>query len=371
MNRIKLILVIVALLISNIAVSQTLHAIIFADTYSHDIGASVREDYKNMGIEFALIAEANGFQSKIYDSCIGENFNRQTADKVLNELRCGSNDVVFFYYSGHGNRSASQYPQLGLKGGTIALHTIDEIIARKNPRLRIIMADCCNGSIREDIKPQGDLGYASKIDTNSEKVYRSLFGDSVKGSIIIASSQPGENSISLEKGGAFTFSFLQEMQKMKASGANANWNTLLERSKNATSQIARHTPVFNVDPLGRLIAVGGITPPPEQGHINQDITVPPPPPPPFEEALAQLINGSLGDVYRINLIQPVLNQYFDKNAVVRIYGRNGTLVRRETAKDFLGRIAIAHNLVRLVQQDSQKAANGKYTEINFHEIYRD
>jgi len=92
----------------------------------------------------------------------------------------------------------------------------------------------------------------------------------------------------------------------------------------------------------------------------------------LREALANLIDSSNFAVdQRLAMMQPILNKFFaSPNALVRIVGRNGTLIRRETAEDFLRRIASSHNLIQLVEQESQKAANGKYTEINFHEIYR-
>ena len=363
MINLKYIVVIFALLISNITVSQTLHGIIFADTWNDEIGYSVKRDFGNMEIEFILIAETNNLKLNLLIDCVGEDFNKQTADNVLNNLMCEPNDIVFFYYSGHGRRSDSQFPQLALDGGGIALHTIDEMIAKKNPRLRIIMADCCNGATSEDLTPQGDLGGASQLDRNSESFYKNLFGNSVRGSVMVASSRAGEISRALNVGGVFIFSLLQEAQKMIASSANANWNTLLERTQNATNKLAGHTPIFAVN-------IEKISTTPATVTQRPSSTLPTPPPPAsFDEALAQLVDSKVNIDYRIDLIQQTLNEYFTPNAVVRIYGRNGTLVRRETAENFLRRIAISHNLIRLVQQDFKKAANDKYTEVSFHEIY--
>ena len=61
-NTIKLIMAFIALFVSNIAVSQTLHGIIFADTHSDDIGSSVKKDFGNLEIEFNLIAAATNMK---------------------------------------------------------------------------------------------------------------------------------------------------------------------------------------------------------------------------------------------------------------------------------------------------------------------
>ena len=360
MNKIRLTLIAIAFLISNIATSQTFHAIIIADTKDKDIGKSVKKDYYNMKIEFELIAKANNMNLNLLDDCIWDDFNKENAEKTLRELKCSPHDVVFFYYSGHGGRSyndASPFPQLSLGSSDkelMALHAIDEIIAKKKPKLRIIMADCCN-SYTAGITPKGDLGNKSILGDKPETNYKSLFGK-LSGSIVVASSKAGETSSALNVGGAFTFSFLKELQKMIVGNNNAEWKTLLEGTKQATKTLAGHTPVFSVN-----VQIAEVPPPPPAVA---------PPIPPFKAALAELINSKFDEDYRIKRIQPTLNTFFaSPNAIVKIYGRNGTLLSRETAEEFLERIATTHNLIGFVERDFQKAENGKYTDISLHEIY--
>lgn len=369
-GKTKLLLTVLAIIwFSFQSFSQTFHAIIFADTYDTDIGESVKRDRYNMINNFDLMARANNMKLNLLDDCKGSDFNKENAEQILKGLKCGSQDIVFFYYSGHGVRAygePSPYPQLSFGSGDknkIALHTVDEAIAKKNPKLRIIMADCCN-SYNTNISPKDDSGgdKASVYDEPKVKYFESLFGK-LSGSVIVASSKAGETSTAYRVGGAFTFSFLNELQKMVVGNNNADWKTLLERTRTATFNLAAHTPVFSVNVQ---IVDRPLTPMPTQPPTP----IPTPPVPSLNVALSELINTKLNEEYRIDKVQPTLNTFFaSASAVVQIYGRNGTLLRRETAEDFLLRIATTHNLVGFVEHEFQKAANGKYTNINFHEIY--
>ena len=95
---------------------QTLHTIIFANTNDPQIGKSVVYDYNSLSVEVNTIAAATGMKLKRY-FYKDEYCNNKNLRNVLNQLSTNKDDVILFYYSGHGTRSAqdiSEFPQMCL-----------------------------------------------------------------------------------------------------------------------------------------------------------------------------------------------------------------------------------------------------------------
>ncbi len=342
--------------------AQTLHAIIFADTDDARVGESVWLDYYAMTGELAIIATANNMNIKEY-YFNEEKCNTKNALRVLNSLKCNSDDIVFFYYSGHGARSfgdKSKFPQLILsrpESQFVPLYKINDIIKSKNPKFSVVMADCCNSfSARVTTKdlPSGK----TVIKGSAEDTYQSLFGK-LKGNIVVASSKAGETSIATEKGGAFTIVFLNELQKIVSGNSPANWNDLLSDTKKGTVRLVNHTPVFDIK-LG-----GTTTAPPATNNPIQTNNQ-------FIASLIKVSDDNADEMQRINLVQPTISEYFvSPNSKVEIYGRNGkTLLERETAEEFLERLCTSYKLVNFSEISSQKNNSGKIMSIKIREIYR-
>lgn len=94
------------------AFSQSLHAIVFADTNDPSIGSGDKQDFVNMTMEMSTIASATGLHLEKYFYS-GFNCSKSNLMGVLDRLQTSSGDVVMFYYSGHGTRSVqdeSDYP---------------------------------------------------------------------------------------------------------------------------------------------------------------------------------------------------------------------------------------------------------------------
>lgn len=236
--------------LSTVAFAQkaTFHSIIFAETDDAQIGKSVFQDYDKMLVELANMASANDMTLKEYHYTDAQS-SKDNVLKVLNGLQIGSQDVVFFYYSGHGARAASdatKFPQIMLGHSDsefLSLSNIDKMIQTKNPKLRIVMADCCN-SIAQGLSPKNLSGGITHLKNNTTENYKNLFSR-LSGNIITCSSSVGETSAAPADGGAFTTAFLTELQKVLLS-PQATWQVLLENTKVATFNRARHTPLFDI-----------------------------------------------------------------------------------------------------------------------------
>ncbi|MDR3268475.1 MAG: caspase family protein [Tannerella sp.] len=365
MNRIKFTGIIILLFVGNVIYAQTFHAIIFADSDDPKIGRSVFNDYYNMQAECATIAAANNMKLKEYHYVDAE-CSKTNAEKVLQDLNCGPQDIVFFYYSGHGGRAyddKSKFPQLSLSpgdAGLMPLYRIDEMMASKHPKFRIIMADCCNSYVPGITPKDKDLGGAkSVLKDQTAEIYQNLFGR-LHGSIVVSSSQAGETSSAVDDGGAFTLCFLKELQKIVAGNSRPDWNALLNNTKTETYNWRSHTPVYDIN----------VTDNPNTGQ-PVDIQTPQTSNS-FISELIKIADNHSDELIRINLVKPALDNYFaSPAAIVEIYGRNGkTLLTRENAKDFLQRISTSIHLISFVEISSQKNENGKITFLKLHEIYK-
>jgi hypothetical protein len=377
MKTIKLMLLLLLMLVSiNIGYTQTLHALIFADTNSGGkVGESVMNDYNSINDEIANIQTATGLTlNPLY-------FNEDACDKetllgTLKGLKCQPNDVVIFYYSGHGGRAkedASVFPQLVFDNTdtqAYPLYKIDEAIESKRPRFRLIIADCCNsddpGMSVKSVLTKGK-SIVSKANIN---VYKELFLNT-KGSVVIASSKAGQTSGICEVDGmlrgTFTVCLENELEKLLSGNGQAKWKSLLENTQTATmnytanSVVHRQTPVFEIKLDGENSA--SISPSTTAVAVPQTNNL----------LIASLIkmadNGESLD-NRIAMVQPILNQWFSSNAIVEVFGRSGKLrLTRETAKAFLERISIAYKLINFAELEKQLDNNGKITYLKLHEIY--
>ena len=102
LNQIKTIALIFMLLcLANPTHGQTLHTIIFANTNDPQIGKSVVYDYNSLSVEVNTIAAATGMKLKRY-FYKDEYCNNKNLRNVLNQLSTNKDDVILFYYSGHG-----------------------------------------------------------------------------------------------------------------------------------------------------------------------------------------------------------------------------------------------------------------------------
>lgn len=369
--------------------SQTLHAIIFANTKcpgevpgSMGIGPSVICDYQRMKIEFETMASFLNYKKDFqwYEGS-PTNFCREKLESTLNNLSCGSEDIVIFYYSGHGGRSPQEkqdpFPWMQLvvdpyrtPWNASQYYSLSQVLKRieaKQPRLSIVLGDLCN-SLSNAI-PQKDVPEmkgATKISKAPCDFYKDLFLK-VKGSIISSSSKPGETSAAFSDGGAFTICFTEALQIMVSNNMEPDWETLLEGTKMRTSKVTqgKQNPIYEA----RLQKVSDIPSTSEQPSVS--------PQPTSEEReianyLTAIGNSNTAIKERINLVYQTLNLFFTSpQAKVEVVGRDGkTIVATKYASAYLNNLSIARNLVKVINVDQTEGNNGKLTYLKVHEMYK-
>lgn len=375
----KFLLIVIGIFVSICVNSQTLHAIIFADTNDPSIGVYDKQDYINMTLEVNTIASATGMRLKkyFYEGSICSPMNLA---KTLDNLRTLKDDVIVFYYSGHGVRSIndkSLYPQMCLgshyEQNFFPLEKVLNAVKSQPARLKIVIGDCCN-SVGSGVAAKE---YASKGATILTKkpinTYTNLFMN-YEGTIIASGSQKGENSTTVSwkdgspAGGAFTVCFLTILQNAVSEGLDANWNEILEVTKQTTRDIRQHTPIYDVDVSSIEKPHESVSPENMATNSNSEDDE--------EIDRIQLLtaigneNNSIEE--RVQIKDDALAYVFaSPNAKVEVVGRNGkTIVSTESAADFMIRLSTTHNLLNLVEIDSKKTETGQYSYLKIHEIYK-
>ena len=224
-----------------------LYFIVAANTKITDIGASVKMDMDNLNSELSGIAEVLKMNyNKVEIS--GKEFTKENLNKALTDLNPGTNDMVVFYYSGHGFRYSDEtikYPQLDLRynayqemnaGSNINLKEVYDIVSKKGGRLNIILGDCCNNDIGLN-KQVGTSFMASRANVNANIEKLSALFIKSKGNLIAAGADKGEYSWCSAQGGFFTNSLINALREETSAlrtNDEANWEDIIAKAKTST-----------------------------------------------------------------------------------------------------------------------------------------
>lgn len=392
MNRIKFALLMCSLLLfSHVPLSaHTLHAIIFANTKcpgekpgDPGIGPSVTVDFQRMGLELTTISKSIGYQlKKYYYYDTPDRFCRSSLDNVLNSLTCDPDDIVFFYYSGHGGRAEneqSSFPEMVLKvSGTpytsdlYPLYNVYKRIRRKSPRLTIVMGDLCNSLMKGFFTHEKQSKGATVLSKNVCDVYKNLFLN-VEGGLITASSKPGQTSgCNEEVGGFFTISYLSVLQYYVKENRDISWEFLMDSAVELTKEItggaSPQTPIYlsELQKATHSPSTSASQTPQTPLQSNDAATN-------LQDKIAYAMsmvgnkNVSLSD--RIRNIQTALG-YVSPATRIQVVGcDNSTIVNTTTAEKYLNYLSIASNINQIVVLDMDNKSGGTPTSIRVHEIH--
>ena len=164
-------------------------------------------------------------------------------EKWLTQQRVQPDDVLFFYFTGHGfrtDKSPSIWPNLYLpsKKESLASHSLINKILQKGAGLSIILTDCCNNvlSIGEPLPFFSSLHIKKVRHHKNLLSYKKLFSKS-KGVIIASGSRPGKKAYAdTFKGGFFTEEFLKSL-KSELSKSKPCWRHILKKAKSSCQSL--------------------------------------------------------------------------------------------------------------------------------------
>ena len=155
---------------------------------------------------------------------VGDQFDKKTLLRKINALQIKEDDVIWFYYAGHGYGDAyCKYPNMVVSrkkdenGNKLYISSdephvslsscdIQDVLLRKKARLTINLYETCNYFTKDR---KGDGGFV--INNAVEENYKVLF-EEARGYIFITASKNGQYAgWNTEVGGYFTHWFLERL----------------------------------------------------------------------------------------------------------------------------------------------------------------
>lgn len=349
------------------AKAQTLHAIIACNTTDRSIGESMKRDMENMSnaIQIIMANFEYDFEMQQFD---GTTCTKANITKYINDMEVGRDDIVFFFYGGHGthafNNADDPWPQMCMNTNIESLFmpvaSVDKLIADKQPKLRIILTNCCNKEQNGvSIKPlYAQSEGPTTLSGYDPEAFRKLFLES-KGKVMMTSSKLGQYSWCGEYGGLFTNYLLDVLDAVGMNKITPTWNAVCKTTQEQTLACntlpggAKQEPYFEIKITGEKNKKDVIPPTPSTDNLYK--------------ALQVLVNHNYSKDERLDKIGLVLNKFFTPNAHVVTVGRNGTSrIMYEDVMDFLRRLALSDNIKRINVLDGN--GNEKNSLITVHEV---
>lgn len=391
MKRIAFI-VLVFTLMAGAAYGGTFHAIIFANTQDANIGESVAVDYGRMSIEMTTIAKSIGYPIKKYFYYGSKDkFSRGNLSAVISSLNCSQDDIIFFYYSGHGGRAANgnnKFPEMCLNVNeplTVShlypLMDVYQKLKDKNARFTIVMGDLCNSVINGYFRDTNTSKGATVLSKETCDVYKNLFLN-VRGGLIAASSEPGYTSGCCmyyqdgklkDMGGYMTHSFLSMLQYCVNNNRGVSWEDLMDATIACTRRLTQEntrpqTPIYTSE-------VSAATPPVSSSPVN----TPPQPPVSGNEtsqadkvaySLSMVCNQSVPKLERIHNIAGAKKHFAAGRAMVQVIGAdNKTIVNTCGIDSYLNYLSMATNMDQVLVLEARKDSAGNISYVKVHEIH--
>jgi hypothetical protein len=229
---------------------STLHLILVANTNDSKLGEGFGVNEQLIQDLFKSAAQTCNMKFDKVE-VKGYSFGKKNVQNAIYDLDPSPNDVVVFYYSGHGFRmrgQTSNWPLMDLRNNSVddmksSSMSLDKevynALAAKNPRLLIVVGECCNvyvdGLGTPSIPSPLTMPLGSTI--MNANIVKSLF--SKKGKILIATSKPTEYTWYYnDKGGFFGSNFKSAFQKNVgfSTNTNINWTDIFKEAIKYTVQ---------------------------------------------------------------------------------------------------------------------------------------
>jgi len=212
--------------------SQEIHSFVTADTLSN-LKNSVRVDMKSIKKLIRSISQSTQIP---YTSLMltHKDLTRSNLFRIIDATNINPDDIVFFYYTGHGCRTMetrNMWPCIYFTKPRerVDLSDIVDVLLSKKASLYVVIADCCNDYKQLDLINAHSLSQKKLPSKNlQQQVLRSLF--SQQNLLIIASgSTPGQLSWTTQDGSIFTNAFIKSLE-IEAHREEAQWERVLQRT---------------------------------------------------------------------------------------------------------------------------------------------
>lgn len=215
-------------------------------------GCDRKEDVDNMYRFFKEIANTLGYEFT-YKAVSGKAFTAERAKADIAALNVGNNDIVVFYYTGHGyNQNIDDWPSLAFNDKSYHSTKLLDALSTQAAAAKLIVfiTDCCNKPIQSNFLPEEPQYYTSQYyEENVKSLFTNFTG---KKTVRLTASSNGEYSYSgtcgsRQVGAYFGRAFREMFKDYTYNRTSVSWNEIIEGSKQRTKQyIKQQEPIGNV-----------------------------------------------------------------------------------------------------------------------------
>jgi Caspase domain len=239
-----------------------IHLIIVANTNDSVLSEACRIDMERVQTTFQDVTDVLGISPMNVLKIDGNNYSKE---KVLNGIKSlkapflDRNDIIVFYYTGHGFRlpgKTTAFPMMDLRSNYkqnymdhyLTIDTVFGLIKDKGARMNLIISDCCNWNpgmqlpfVAPDVRAR-----SSETEWDADKL-KTLFLNTKRLSILGTAADRNQLAISNKTLGSFYFKFFSESLSSEVNKTNrnnvsiSNWQTILENARNQTYKKSKRT----------------------------------------------------------------------------------------------------------------------------------
>ena len=231
------------LLLTSNAEAQEVHALlVIMDVYGDPITPSVKVDEENVRTFLRKVKRVYNTDVKVLRSSAGET-TISNIQREIRALRPGPDDVVFFYFAGHGamisetdKRTYLTVSDPASGSANLFREDVEDEITAHNCRLQIIITDCCSSiPSRSRSRKYSILATPRPAGT---KAIKNLFGEH-KGLLHVTSAtegQPAWGYPMADRGGLFTETLIAAITQDSDRDENSflEWSEVFTIAKTQT-----------------------------------------------------------------------------------------------------------------------------------------
>ncbi len=217
--------------------AQTVHALVVVMNADETVGRGMEINLDKIN-EF-LDKEVKS-QYQVRKTIFRSSARQTTPDALLQwirNLRPAADDVVFFYYGGHGGMvsKTDQRTYLYLTDGILYRDKIEEVMRKVSCRLKLIITDCCSSYPSSDSGVMSLTDYGTVVGRNH---ITDLFGKH-EGLLHVNGTTEGSYGwVNLNRGGYFTTSLMHSIDPRTDSNRDGflEWHEVLQVAEAVTQE---------------------------------------------------------------------------------------------------------------------------------------
>lgn len=375
--------------------AQTIHWLTFVDTEDLNVG---QFDVKGREVLYGhfintvnAALQEKGYQAQIHDY-YGSNMNPESCLSAVKQLKCSSNDIVVFYYIGHGTHAKDEnnpYPQMLLgcdwdeEDKFINLKSLHESLINKNARLTVSIGMCCNvvqgARAKSDLNFSVNYGNSKLTDTELNAIQDMFLG--YTGNIIVSSASVGQSSYpaSTPFGDIDLFTaMLVSIFESRALEGDLNWVDFFDEITYGVNYVSQETqtpfyesnltraqkptvtkPEPNIPDHKEISDVNTKSSSLDLDKLKNDLG----------SCLDYLIDRNNSHEERVEMANALM-KLFTEDAVVKYVSQDGNIIiDKEIASVCLGRLASSIGTLKVIPIDI-KHNGSQITELKVKEVFK-